>query len=203
MPSSAIGAIGTTPPPTVRNRGMQSLTSEDFFKLLVTELRQQDPLQPSNTTDMIANVSQIRSIELSSQLTSTLDQLAAQQRTAGVSDLLGKYVIGKQPDGSSAPPTQGVVTGIRFSSEGVAVLELDNGLDLAASEVTQVHALTAHPDLTALSPGAMPPEAATDETAKMLAARQQAQQPQRPMTWADVLLPRGLPKLTFNSSLSV
>src|SRR5438046_7481936 len=87
-PNAAASASAGTQPPA----GLQSLQSQDFFKMLITELQQQDPLQPAKTQDMIGQVSQIRSIELSKQLTDTLGVLSRQQRTSGASELLGKFV---------------------------------------------------------------------------------------------------------------
>src|SRR5262245_48406532 len=117
MPTNAISAADASAAlqaqrPPRADRGVASLSSEDFFKIMISELRQQDPLSPAKTSDMISQVSQIRSIELSGRLTDTLDQIAGQQRTAGASDLLGKFVAAATagPDGQ-ALVTEGVVTG--------------------------------------------------------------------------------------------
>lgn len=121
------------------DRGMQSLRSEDFFKLLVTELQHQDPLEPSKTADMISQVSQIRSIELSGSLNKTLDQLAQQQHLAGTSDMLGKFVQAEVADaGGTVSYYEGVVTGVRFDADGTGLLELDNGVAIPASAVTNI-----------------------------------------------------------------
>lgn len=124
------------------DRGLSSLKSEDFFKILVTELQQQDPMQPSNTSDMISNVSQIRSIELSGKLSDSLDAIAKQQRTAGTSELIGKYVMSKSTGVDGVPLQKGgVVTGVRFNSDGVAILELDSGDSILAADVTEITSL--------------------------------------------------------------
>ncbi len=123
-------------------RGLSSLKSEDFFELLVTELKQQDPLEPAKTADMIGQVSQIRSIELSTQLTETLESLARTQRTAGASDMIGKYVRAETPLGDGTTSVvEGVVTGVHFNYDGSATLELDNGQAVASKDVTQVTTL--------------------------------------------------------------
>lgn len=124
------------------DRGLSTLRSEDFFKILVTELQQQDPLNPSETSDMISNVSQIRNIELSGKLSDSLDAIAKQQRTAGTSELIGKYVAATSTGIDGVPMQKaGVVTGVRFNSDGVAILELDSGDSILASEVTQITSL--------------------------------------------------------------
>ena len=134
MATNALSGIAA-PSATTAPSSATQMKSEDFFKLLVSELKNQDPLQPSKTSDMISEVSQIRSIELSGDLTSALQQLSAQQRSVGAAGLLGKYVAGS--DGN-AQSVAGVVTGVRFSDDGSVLLELDSGLALPATQVTSV-----------------------------------------------------------------
>ncbi len=138
MATSAVSAIGTTPT-TTKQTDLNGLSSEDFFKLLVTELRQQDPLQPTKTSDLIGQVSQIRSIELSKNLTDALTQVTRNQRVAGASELIGKYVTATitGTDGA-AQQVSGVVTGVQFDSSGTAVLELDTGQSIPADSVTRI-----------------------------------------------------------------
>jgi flagellar basal-body rod modification protein FlgD len=125
--------------------GMAGLSSADFFKILVSELKQQDPLAPTKTADMISQVSQIRSIELSQQLTSTLGQLSRQQKVSGTADLIGKYVQAtvQAADGTQAQ-IGGLVTGVRFDSDGSAVLELDSGQAVSAADVTDITTAEQH-----------------------------------------------------------
>lgn len=138
--TQAYAAEQTRTPRT--DRGLSTLKSEDFFKILVTELQQQDPLNPSETSDMISNVSQIRNIELSGKLSDSLDAIARQQRTAGTSELIGKYVAATSTGIDGVPIAKaGVVTGVRFNSDGVAILELDSGDSILASEVTEITSL--------------------------------------------------------------
>jgi len=129
----------TIQPRVATDRGLGALRSEDFFNILVTELRQQDPLAPSKTADMINQVAQIRSIELSKRLTDTLAQLSSRQQTAGASALLGKHVTATVT-GADGTKTEvsGIVTGVRFTSDGAVVLELDTGQSVLASNVTRI-----------------------------------------------------------------
>jgi len=138
MPTSAVSAVGTSPTIT-KKTDLNGLSSEDFFQMLVTELRQQDPLQPTKTSDLIGQVSQIRSIELSKNLTDALTQVSHNQRVAGASELIGKYVtaIVTGTDGTSQQ-ISGVVTGVQFDASGGAVLELDTGQSIPADSVTRI-----------------------------------------------------------------
>jgi flagellar basal-body rod modification protein FlgD len=141
METSAIGT-STSASPATQQGGLSSLKSEDFFKILVTELQNQDPFEPTKTADMISQVSQIRSIELSGKLTDTLGLMTRQQRLSGTSELIGKYVyaVTTAADGTQMLH-QGVVTGLRFNADGAAVLELDTGEMVPATAVIRVTTL--------------------------------------------------------------
>lgn len=164
MSTSAIGATGnyTTATATSPDRGANALTSEDFFKLLVTELRQQDPLAPSKTSDMIAQVSQIRNIELSGNLSTTLDQLAKQQRIAGATDLIGKQVVATVNDADGNPQyLGGTVTSVRFAADGTALVDLDNNNTVPLANITGVAgSAAANP---AAAPASTDPKAGTQK----------------------------------------
>jgi flagellar basal-body rod modification protein FlgD len=171
MPTSAVSAVGTTPTAST-NCGLNGLTSADFFNMLVTELRQQDPLQPTQTSDLIGQVSQIRSIELSKNLTDALAQVTRNQRVAGASELIGKYVtaIVTGTDGTSQQ-VSGVVTGVQFDSSGAAVLELDTGQSIPADNVTRITspenaAVTGANTVTTGATGTANAAAATAKTAQ-------------------------------------
>jgi flagellar basal-body rod modification protein FlgD len=139
METTAVGGSGSA----TRNQatgGSNGLESEDFFELLISELRNQDPFNPNETADMIAQVSQIRNIEVSGQLTETLTKMTESQRNLGAAQLIGKYVQGAVPQGDTGEKIDlaGVVTGVHYGSDGLVVLELDNGQTLPSQHLTTV-----------------------------------------------------------------
>lgn len=149
MAISEIGASGGASSATSQ-QGLAQLSSEDFFKLLVTEMQNQDPFEPSSTSDIIGQVSQIRTIEQNGKLTETLDAMTNQQRMGGASELIGKFVQAVTVDADGEPRLhEGVVTAVRFLSDGSAVLELDNGDAVSADTVARVTNLS---DMTNSSP---------------------------------------------------
>lgn len=136
METAAIGGGALS---AAQQRGLASMKSEDFFRILVSEMQNQDPFEPTKTADMISQVSQIRGIEQSDKLTTTLDHMTQQQRTAGASDLIGRFVhaIVSAADGS-AQAISGVVTGVEFAPDGTAMLELDTGSQVRTADVVLV-----------------------------------------------------------------
>ena len=118
------------------------MSSGDFFQLLITEMQNQDPFEPSDTSTIIEQVSQIRSIEQNEILNGTLDTFSQQQRMGGTTDLIGKYVqaVATDADGNESL-YEGVVTSVFFNSDGSAVLELDTGMAIPADDVVRVVSL--------------------------------------------------------------
>lgn len=130
--ANAGGVSGASAP------AMSELTSQDFLQLLVTQLTAQDPFEPMGNEELLRQISSIRDIELSTNLTTSLQGLASQQNFSSVSGMIGKHVT-TNPDagGNSA---SGVVTGVRFTTSGEPVLMLSNGVETPLSNVVAVQA---------------------------------------------------------------
>ena len=124
---------------TGSNRGLSALGAEEFLGILITQLQMQDPLQPMDNQELLTQVSQIRDMEMSMNVTAALENLTDQQRYAGVASLIGKLVSGVVHGADGQEQTiSGVVTGVRFTERGQAVLELDTGESLPLEKLTTV-----------------------------------------------------------------
>lgn len=133
--------IAPTTPTAVANaptRGV-ALSGQDFFKLLIAQLSNQDPLEPTSNQELLQQLSSIRDIELSTTLTESLKSLTAQQRYASAAGLIGHYVTGRQDEADPAGlRPEGVVTGVQFTADGAALLQLDNGLEFPLEQLETV-----------------------------------------------------------------
>ncbi len=115
------------------------LGADDFLQLLVTQLTNQDPLEPTNSQELLGQLSAIRDIQSSTTLTKTLETLTGNQRYGSAAALIGKEVSGKLGDESTGLETvSGVVRGIRFDSDGKVQLELDSGAQLPLERLESV-----------------------------------------------------------------
>jgi flagellar basal-body rod modification protein FlgD len=101
MSTAATSAVsGTTGQQTTTGRNaFNDVNLETFIKLLVTELQSQDPLNPMDNSELINQVSQIRSIESNQRLTETLQSVLLGQNMATASSMLGRTINGLD-DGS-------------------------------------------------------------------------------------------------------
>lgn len=104
------------------------MSSDDFLKLLVTQLTNQDPLEPTGNEELLRQISSIREIELSTTLTDSLRSLTGQQRFASASTLIGQHVTSDPQAGGAVH--QGVVVGIRFDASGQPTVVLSNGVEM-------------------------------------------------------------------------
>jgi flagellar basal-body rod modification protein FlgD len=117
----------------VRNR-MSELKAEDFIKMMITQLQNQDPLEPAKNSELLAQMSQIGSLQSSTMLQESLKGIVLQNQIGGAGNLLGKSVQGMNDKNETV---KGVVNSIRVEKDKV-MLELDNGKTLAMDRVTHI-----------------------------------------------------------------
>ena len=86
------------------------LGQEEFLQLLVTQLRNQDPLNPMNDREFITQMAQLSALEATNDLADQVRQMVSNQQQIGALQLVGRKVE-YQADGT---PTQGVVRGVRL-----------------------------------------------------------------------------------------
>jgi len=77
------------------------LDIDDFLKLLISELQNQDPLDPMDNSEMVQQIGQIREIGATDELTKTLSSLSSSQELVTASSLIGKSVEGLAEDASA------------------------------------------------------------------------------------------------------
>jgi flagellar basal-body rod modification protein FlgD len=131
----AVGAVvpNTTQAPAGTRKVADELGQDAFMKLLLAQLKNQDPLKPMEDKDFIAQLAQFNSLSQLTQINQALEDLMAQQSIAQGAALIGKTVDGTADDGSSV---SGVVTGLHVSA-GAVTLDVGNG-KLSLSRVRSV-----------------------------------------------------------------
>lgn len=139
METSLVGASTAVSTQKPTSRGFNDMAGEDFIALMIAELQSQDPMNPTDNKDLVAQMAGIRQMEQNSTLNKTLQALASEQRFGSTSSLIGHYISGSVTDsGGKAYEVQGLVIGVRFEPDGDAILELHNGRSLPADKVEQV-----------------------------------------------------------------
>ena len=115
---------------------LPGLGSQDFLKLLVAQLTNQDPLDPTSNQELFQQIASIREIELSTTLTDSLRTLTGQQRFSSASSLIGQYVTSLP--GPNGLEDRGVVVGVRFAVDGRPILLLGSGAELHLDRLSTI-----------------------------------------------------------------
>ena len=131
--AGAAGA-GNAPGSTKTGRKNFELQTEDFIKMMVTQLQNQDPMEPAKNQELLAQMSQIGQLQSATTLQESLKGMVTQNQIGSAAALIGKNVEGL--DGNDDPVT-GLVTSVRVEADGVS-LELDNGKRLPLTRVTSI-----------------------------------------------------------------
>lgn len=107
------------------------LGKNDFLNLLVTQLRYQDPLEPTDDKEFIAQMAQFSSLEQMQNMNSVLSNSQA-------FGLIGKYITANKTDESTleVKTIQGQVSTVKMK-EGKVYLVVDNQ-DIAIDSVSEV-----------------------------------------------------------------
>jgi len=116
---------------------LDSLSTQDFTQMLVAELQNQDPTSPVTNSELMQEVSQIRSIESTDQLTTTLQSVLLGQNVATAGNLIGRAVQGNDAQGNAVSGTVSSVSianGSATLNVGTSTLPLSNVTQISASQ---------------------------------------------------------------------
>jgi flagellar basal-body rod modification protein FlgD len=104
--------------------------------MMITQLQNQDPLDPTDSQDILSQMSEIGQLQSSDQLQTSLTGLVLQNQIGSSSSLIGKSVQGID---ASNNQTAGVVTGVSVNQNANTVsLTLDNGDTLPLTGVSSI-----------------------------------------------------------------
>lgn len=129
---SSIDAVAGGNSPT--STGFSSLSSDEFTKLILTELSNQDPLEPNDTGALLDQLANIRSIQSDIDLSDNLSELVSQNQLASSAGLIGQIVSGVS---ETRERTIGEVLSVSRTETG-AVLNLDNGQRVPMNSVDEI-----------------------------------------------------------------
>jgi flagellar basal-body rod modification protein FlgD len=120
MTVSAVDMLGSTTQAAATTPTADSTSSQMdkdlFLKLMVTQLRNQDPMNPQDSAEFLAQTAQFTSLEKLEAVASQSSQALAAQMAFGASSLAGRTVSYLAEDGVTE--TQGTVESVRFTAAG-------------------------------------------------------------------------------------
>ncbi len=148
MPVTGVTGTDSVYQTTDRKAGTNALDRDAFLKLLITQLRSQDPLNTMDDKEFIAQLAQFSALEQTSKMATGLDNMALSYAATQAMEMIGKSVHYLDPRTSDV--LQGTIDSVKLTSEGPVlvigttevtlsdIVGVDNGLLTNAA----THAIT-------------------------------------------------------------
>lgn len=120
------------------------LGKEDFLKILMTQLQNQDPTDPMDDREFVSQMATFSSLEQMTNMTKSIDKLVDSQLVSPVvkySHMIGQevsYQAGNENNGAESSIETSHVTAVS-QKDGWAILELENDESIYADSVLKVH----------------------------------------------------------------
>ena len=127
---ASITTSSTTASPTA---GSKELDQNAFLKLLVAQMRYQDPSKPMDADAMMSEEATFTQVQQLNQLVSEQQNMLAAQKLQSASSMVGRTIAYQSPDGITAT---GVVTSATLTGSE-PTLKVGNK-DVPLSSVTEV-----------------------------------------------------------------
>jgi flagellar basal-body rod modification protein FlgD len=115
------------------NLSLNGMNSDTFLQLLVAQMKFQNPDNPVDSTQFLAQTAAFEEVQELGSLQTSLSSLVSAQQAGTATSMLGQQVTGSDDSGN---PVSGTVTGVQLTSSG-PVLTVGNDT-LPFSSVTSV-----------------------------------------------------------------
>jgi flagellar basal-body rod modification protein FlgD len=126
----------TATPLTAGARDVKPAQQVDFMKLIVAQMRNLNPMDPSSGGDSLPTMMQAESLNQLTSLNRALKDLQTMTQTSYASSLMGRSVTGVDEGNTTI---SGTVRGVRIDPSG-PVLELSTGRRLRLLDISEVSA---------------------------------------------------------------
>lgn len=129
--SSVPGTLRQTQTPSDFSKA--SLNYDSFLKLLLQQLKSQDPTSPVDQKETLAQLASFSNVEQTIKLNQKLDNMLSQQRVLDASSIIGKHVESLTGDAKGRIASVEIMQGkINAVLESGVKLELSNDLRISA-----------------------------------------------------------------------
>src|SRR5437773_7207962 len=130
---SALGTVSAQSAATLLPTPIKTLSQDDFLKLLVVQMKSQDPLNPKQDTEFIAQMTQFSALEQSKSMQADIAGMRSEQEILQANAMIGRFVTLQNGKGLAAP---GIVSGVNVK-EGTPQIVV-NGEKYDLSQVLSI-----------------------------------------------------------------
>jgi flagellar basal-body rod modification protein FlgD len=132
--AGSAGSIATSTATSTVSRDDQ-MGSDMFLKLLVAEMKYQDPSSPMSTSDMMAQTATLTQTQSLQQIAQQNTQLVGLQRSLSAGALVGQQVSYTGSDGTTQT---GTVSAVRIDTTNNTSTAVIGGQSVDVGRITQV-----------------------------------------------------------------
>ena len=118
-----VSTVTSTPQNQQTASAPQTVDYQSFLRLLVAQMKNQDPTSPMESTDYVAQLATFSQVEQSVQMNSKLEQILAASALSQAGGVIGREIT--SADGS----VTGIVKEVKLYSDGV-IAKLESGQEV-------------------------------------------------------------------------
>jgi flagellar basal-body rod modification protein FlgD len=137
MPDAVSYAAAATQPQatTTVTRKDQGSQKDMFLKLLVAQMKYQDPSNPASSSELMAQNATFTQVEKLEEIASQNASLLALQRSSSAGALVGRTVSYTDDEGTTKT---GLVTSVRLGTDSSEASAMVGGVAVAMGRITEV-----------------------------------------------------------------
>jgi flagellar basal-body rod modification protein FlgD len=126
-PTEAVPGGRYTTPAVPTNASAATTDKDMFLKLLVAQMRYQDPMNPTDSGQFLSQTAQFTSLEKMESTSAGIQSLLVAQSTATATSLVGRTITYQDSAGAQ---TTGTVSQVKFSPTGPMLMVNDKPVAL-------------------------------------------------------------------------
>jgi flagellar basal-body rod modification protein FlgD len=138
-PISGTSGVATNTASQTVDRNDQTMGKDTFLKLLVAQMRYQDPANPVDSTQMVAQTATFSQVEKLEELVSQNASMLVLQESATAGSLVGKTATYTDTSGASKT---GVISSVRLASGDSEAAAYIGGVAVPVGRLTEISATT-------------------------------------------------------------
>ena len=137
MTAPVSGSTGTTATPAASSTvdRPDQMGKDTFLKLLVAQMKYQDPANPASSSEFMAQTATFSQVEKLSEIATQNASLLALQRSSSAGALVGRTV--SYTDESGATKT-GAVSSVRLGTDKTEAIAVVGGVSVPMGRITEV-----------------------------------------------------------------
>ena len=136
LPPTPISSLFEQKPTTSTGSSSNTLGKDAFLKLLVAQLKYQDPTSPTDSAQFMAQTAQFTQVEKLEEIAAAVAQSVTAQAVFGANSLVGRTVSWLGTDGKTE--VSGVVTSASFTTQGPILNIGTDGTQIGMGDITAV-----------------------------------------------------------------